>query len=312
MNTGEKKRKLLITGGAGFIGTNLIFDLMADGEREIIVIDNESPGNPDQILDCDIEYIRGDITDEYLVRSVLKDVDEVVHLAADTRVIESIEDPSKNFDINVRGTFGLLKAARDAGVKRFINASTGGAILGDRTPPINEEMAAQPISPYGAAKLAVEGYCSAFQGAYGLGTVSLRFSNIYGPRSFHKGSVVAHFFRSIINGQPLTVYGDGTQQRDYLFVSDLTKGIRLALDSEKTGVFQLGSGIPTSINVLLDHMRTITGGFHELEVRHEDFRDGEVRDTWCDVTKAKDDLGFIAPTALDVGLRDTWNWFLSA
>ena len=159
----------------------------------------------------------------------LRGVDTVVHLAALSGVIDSVEDPRPSFEVNVAGSFQLLELARAANVRRIINASTGGALLGEVAPPISEEMAPCPLSPYGASKLAVEGYCSAFAGAYGLSCVTLRFSNIYGPRSAHKKSVVAAFIKSIIREEPLVVYGDGTQQRDYLYVGDLVRGIEAAL-----------------------------------------------------------------------------------
>jgi UDP-glucose 4-epimerase len=305
----NRPRKVLITGGAGFVGSHLIRALAAEGRRRIVVVDNESLGHPGHIADLDIEYVLGDIADEPLMRRLLEGAHEVIHLAADTRVMDSIADPAHNFATNVAGTFGLLLAARDAGVERFVNASTGGAILGERTPPIDEEMAAMPLSPYGAAKLAVEGYCSAFQGAYGLATVSLRFSNIYGPLSRHKGSVVAHFFRAILNGEPVTIYGDGTQKRDFLFVGDLVRGIVQALDSRETGVFQLGFGEPTTINELVEAIRAVVGPDRRLEVAHADFRAGEVRDTWCNIGKARAALGFAPSTQLAEGLAKTWKWF---
>ena len=165
------------------------------------------------------------------MRHALRRVDAVVHLAADTRVIDSIADPTRNFDVNVAGTFGLLNLMREVGVPRLVNASTGGAILGEAPPPVHEEMAPRPASPYGAAKASAEAYCSAFAASYGLDAVSLRFSNVYGPLSFHKGSVVAAFMRRILDDQPLVVYGDGSQTRDYVFVEDLCDGIVVALNS---------------------------------------------------------------------------------
>ncbi len=166
-----------------------------------------------------------------------------------------------------------------------------------------------PLSPYGASKLANEGYMSAFAGAYGMRTVSLRFSNVYGPGSFHKGSVVAHFFKRILNGEMLEVYGDGTQQRDFLFIDDLTNGAINALKSEVNGVFQLGSGQPTSINDLIDEIRTVVGPDFSFEVKYSAARTGEVHRTWCKVDKAKEQLGFTPDTTLNAGLAKTWAWF---
>jgi UDP-glucose 4-epimerase len=168
-------------------------------------------------------------------------------------------------------------------------------------------MAPQPTSPYGASKLMLEGYLSAYSSSYSLSTCALRFSNIYGPRSFHKGSVVAHFYKQILEGEKLVVYGDGSQTRDYLYVGDLVQGIWTAVQSEAQGAFQLGSGKPTTLNQLLDHMRTVTG--LDLDVVYEDFRAGEVKDTWCQIQKARDGFGFDPATELEDGLGQTWEWF---
>jgi UDP-glucose 4-epimerase len=188
-----------------------------------------------------------------------------------------------------------------------VAASTGGAILGDVEPPVHERMAPEPTSPYGASKLMLEGYLSAFASSYGLSTCALRFSNIYGPRSFHKGSVVAHFYKRILAGEPLVVYGDGSQARDFLYVGDLVEAIRAAMESDALGAYQLGSGEPTTVNELLELMREVVG--RELPVQYEDFRPGEVRRTWCDITKARASLGFDPRTPLVEGLRVTWEWF---
>lgn len=303
--------KTLITGGCGFVGANLISHLTQQGGFEITVLDNESLGSYSTIEPFQPEFVRGDIRDRELLDQVVAGKDSIVHLAADTRVIESIENPEHNFDVNVVGTFGLLMAARNAGVPRVINASTGGAILGDVPPPVDETMAPAPTSPYGASKLAVEGYCSAFGASFGVNAASLRFSNVYGPLSVHKGSVVAAFYRQILQGETLTVYGDGTQTRDYVFSQDLVSGIRLAMQSDKTGAFQLGTGTPTSINELIAAMREVVGSDYEVTVDYEDFRAGEIRNTWCNITKASDELGYSATTTLLDGLTQTWDWFLA-
>lgn len=300
---------VLVTGGCGFVGANLLAALRARGVKHIRVIDNESGGKRQWIEEFGTEFIHGDIRDEQAVDAALDGVDCVVHLAADTRVIDSIENPAFNWDVNVRGTFNILEAMRKKGVKRFVNASTGGAILGEATPPVNEDMPPRPESPYGAAKLAVEGYCSAYAAAYGMQATSLRFSNVYGPRSFHKGSVVALFYRQIRDGETLIVYGDGSQTRDYVYVEDLVDGITRALTADVSGVFQLGTGIGTSLNELIDHMRTIVSPEFPVNVRYEDFRDGEIRHTWCDVSRAKKAFGYDPSTNLKSGLERTWRWF---
>jgi UDP-glucose 4-epimerase len=301
--------RLLITGGGGFIGTNLVHELRRAGGYEISVIDNESAGTLAPLAALGVHTIRADIRDAAAVRRALDGVDTIVHLAADTRVLDSIRDPERNFDVNVAGSFHLLRLAKETGVRRFLNASTGGAILGEAPAPVHEDMPARPLSPYGAAKLAVEGYCSAFAGAYGLQAVSLRFSNVYGPHSGRKGSVVAHYLKQLRSGEELVVFGDGSQVRDFLFVGDLARGIRQALAAGVSGVFQLGSGRPTTLNELLDAIRQVIGPGVSVRVRYEEFRAGEVHTTWCNISKARAAFGFNPDTPLLDGLRSTWQWF---
>lgn len=301
--------KILITGGLGFIGTNLV-SYLTKLNYEIVVLDDESLGKRNHVQET-IQFFKGDICDRSLVEKALEGVDAVVHLAAHTRVVESTQCPDYNFEVNVKGSFTLLSAMRDAGIKRLISASTGGAILGEVEPPVHEEMMPCPLSPYGASKLAVEGYCSAFNSSYGMQAASLRFSNVYGPRSFHKGSVVAAFYKQILAGNPLIVYGDGSQIRDFIFVEDLCQGIEQALQKpEVTGVFQLGTGIPTSVNTLIENMRQVIGDTHPINVVYEDFRSGELRATYCDISKARRELDFNPSTSLKKGLKPTWDWFL--
>lgn len=301
--------RLLITGGCGFVGTNLIASLSGRDDYEIRVLDNESLGSYDSIEPFGVDFIKGDLLDAAALEQSVQNVDAVVHLAADTRVMDSIENPEHNFENNVIGTFRLLQAARKAGVRRIVNASTGGAILGEVPPPVHEEMPPAPTSPYGASKLAAEGYCSAFGASYGLPTASLRFSNVYGPFSIHKGSVVAHFFRQIRAGEELVIYGDGSQQRDYVYSADLAEGIRVAIESEKSGAFQLGTGVPTDLNTLVELMSDVVGSDYDVNVRYEAFRAGEIANTYCDISKAQRELGYNPTTLVKNGLESTWAWF---
>lgn len=279
------------------------------GDYEIVVVDDESHGSFSDITEWSVEQVKADIRNLAAMRAALRKVDTVIHLAADTRVLDSIEDPIKNFEINVIGTFNLLCLARSEGVNNFICASTGGAILGEVIPPVHELMPSQPVSPYGASKLAAEGYLSAFSGSYGMRTLALRFSNIYGERSYKKGSVVAHFYKQILEEKEIVVFGDGTQVRDYLFAGDLVKGIHASMNSKQSGVYQLGSGQPTSLNQLIKAMSVIVGKDRKIKIRYEPFRKGEIHSTWCDIAKAKKEIGFNPVTRLEEGLHITWNWF---
>jgi UDP-glucose 4-epimerase len=301
--------KILVTGGCGFIGTNLCHVLARDG-HEIRVLDDESLGRREFLGDLAVDFRKGSILDRAAVKSALSGMDAVVHLAADTRVMDSIADPAKNFETNAVGSFIVLDEMRQAGVGRIVSASTGGAILGEAPCPVHEDILPRPVAPYGASKLAMEGYHSAFAGAYGLHCACLRFSNVYGPRSFHKGSVVAAFMRQILKGRPLTVYGDGSQVRDYVFVEDLVEGVSRALQAEVSGVYQLGTGRPVTLNALIAAMRETVGREHTFEVRYEPARQGEIHTTYCDISKASKAFGYSTPTSLEAGLSATWRWFL--
>lgn len=304
--------KTLITGGCGFVGSNLIRAIVQrGGADEIVVLDNETMGSPKDLADIGLAYHKGDICDPATVGRAAAGCDTIIHLAANTRVIESIEDPTLNFEVNVRGTFNILMAARDVGVKRVVMASTGGAILGDVEPPVHEGMVPQPAAPYGASKLAGEGYGYAFASSYGMQVTALRFSNVYGPRSYRKGSAVAHFFKQVLDRKPIMVYGDGSQVRDFVFVADLCQGILKAIDAQVSGIFQLGSGKPTTINELLTEMRQVVGPERWPEVQYYDWRAGEVRRTYCDISKSTGAFGFKPATPLKAGLQTTWEWFLS-
>lgn len=303
--------RILVTGGCGFVGANLVRVLTERAlARSIRVVDDESSGRRDAIAPYGVEFVPGDVRDAALMRRSLRDVDTVVHLAADTRVMDSIEDPARNFDVNVVGTFRLLAAMREMGTARLVNASTGGAILGEAPPPVHEGMAPRPASPYGAAKASAEAWCSAFAGSYGIASVSLRFSNVYGPLSFHKGSVVAAFMRRILRGAPLVVYGDGSQVRDFVYVDDLCEGIVAAMTTPGApGVVQLGSGSGTSVGRLIEEIAKVTGPGFRPRIDYEPFRAGEVRRTWTDVTRAREALGWVPRTSLPEGLARTWAWF---
>ena len=304
-------KKILITGGCGFIGANLIRRIGALGwPASLVVLDNESMGSPDELPSNAFAYQRGDVRDLATVTRMASGCDAIIHLAGHTRVLDSIENPEADFEVNVRGTLNVLLAARDVGVPHVILASTGGALFGTETAPIHEGMVPQPLSPYGAAKLAMEGYAHAFASSYGLRTTALRFTNVYGPYSRRKGSAIAHFFRQILTRQAITIYGDGSQVRDFIFVEDLCDGILQALEASAPGVFHLGSGKPTSIATLLDSIRHVVGPEWPFEVRYAPWRTGEVVRTYSSIDKAARTFGYQPKVELDVGLPRTWRWFL--
>jgi UDP-glucose 4-epimerase len=303
---------ILITGGCGFIGINLLDFFQKNTSNQIIVLDNLSIGKSEYLKEFDVEFIEGDIRDLYLVNQIMKKVDAVIHLAADTRVIDSIENPDYNFDVNVTGTYNLLCSARNHEVEKFVMASTGGAIVGNESPPVNEKMVPRPISPYGASKLCGEAYCSAFAGAYGMKTVCLRFSNVYGPRSYHKGSVIAHFFKQILKRVPLIIYGNGEQTRDFIYVDDLSEVIQKALFVKDGGQpYQLGTGVETSIHELVELIKHCVRNSNSFKIKYAPARKGEIIRSFSDISCARTNLGFSPSVTLQEGLERTWAWFQS-
>jgi len=305
------RRKILITGGRGFIGTNLMRRIrLKTPATELVVLDNGSMAVPGLVADgADIDQ-DGDVRDLAAVRRAASGCTAIIHLAGQTRVVESIQDPDLSFEVNARGTLNVLLAARDAGIRHLVLASTGGAMFGDGSSPIHEGMLPKPSSPYGASKLAMEAYAHAFAESYGLQSAVLRFANVYGPYSERKGSVIAHLFRQVLAREPITIYGDGSQARDFVFVDDLCDGILQAMEVETSGVFHLGSGIPTSLTELLDKVGRVVGPDWPLEVRHAPWRVGEVRRTYTDISKARGAFQYLPRTGLEPGLQATWQWFV--
>jgi UDP-glucose 4-epimerase len=303
---GEPTLKILVTGGAGFIGANLVRVLL-DAGHDVRVLDNFSVGSRAHLDGLTVEIIDGDILDPGTVKRAVAGVDGIVHLAAQTGVPGSLADPRHDCETNVLGTLTMLEAARHAGVERFVFASSN-APLGRQPPPATEDKAPLPIAPYGASKLAGEGYCLAYHGSWGLGTVVLRFANVYGPYSAHKHSVVAKFFKDLRHGGTITIDGDGLQTRDFIYVGDLCRAIRLALASDVSGeVFQIATGVETSILALAEQVQAVTG--REVETQHGPARRGDIRKNYSAVRKVERMLGWAPEVALAEGLRRTWAWF---
>jgi UDP-glucose 4-epimerase len=300
-------RKVIVTGGAGFIGSALIRQLVERGYA-VRVFDNLSTGSATHLDGTDAELIEGDVRDVDALARAARDCEVVFHLAAGTGVIPSIEDPFADFDLNARGTLAALWAARQVGAKRFIFSSSN-APLGAGAYPASEDKPTAPLSPYGASKAAGEAYCSAFYGAFGLEAVSVRFSNAFGPRSVHKSNVIPVFIRRLLEGQALVVYGDGTQTRDFVFVTDLADGLLRAAEVDGIGgeVFQLASGVETSVNTLVSLLGEISG--HPPTVRREPPRPGEILRNYSLIEKARGSLGYAPTVPLEDGLRRTYEWF---
>jgi UDP-glucose 4-epimerase len=297
----------IVTGGAGFIGSTLTRLLLERGYA-VRVYDDLSSGSRDHLEGLDLELVTGDVRDLDSLQRACAGADTVFHLAAGAGVVDSIENPIENFDLNARGTLLALWAARQAGVGRFVFSSSN-APLGDNAYPASEDKPVAPLSPYGAGKATGEAYCSAFFGAYGFEAVAVRFSNAYGQRSALKSNVIPLFIRRIMAGQPLTIYGDGTQTRDFVFVSDLANGLIRAAETPAVGgeIFQLASGVETSLNQLVALLSEVSGATPEL--RYEPPRAGEIQRNYSLVDKARERLGHAPQVSLADGLALTWEWF---
>jgi UDP-glucose 4-epimerase len=301
-------RKVLVTGGAGFIGSHLAPQLLEKG-HSVTVLDNLSTGklgNLNGVLDHPkFAFKRGDIREKTFPKEVFDGVDSIVHLAALIDISASVADPIQNHEINVDGTFNMLQAAIKHKVKKFVFASSTSVYGEVKTLPVRENIALNPISPYAASKVAGEAYCSAFASCFGLETIALRFFNIYGLRSENSpySGVITKFLQKIINGEDLTIDGDGEQTRDFIHVNDIVKAIILALEHEGLSgdVFNVCTGMPTSVNQLVATLKAVTD--KNLNVKHGPARLGDIRSSYGDPAKAAEKLGFSASINLTKGLQ---------
>lgn len=333
----------LITGGCGFIGLNLIKHLVEEGGHYIRIVDNLSVGkredlskvsefkevdiknidpqpsalglqSPEISPNAKVELIVANILDKDLARKAAAGMDVIVHLAANTGVAPSVKDPRSDCLNNIIGTLNYLEAARQNRIERFIFASSG-APVGECKPPIHEGLAPRPVSPYGASKLAGEGYCSAYHRSYGIETVALRFGNVYGPLSSHKKSVVANFINHALAGQPLEIYGDGDQTRDFIFIEDLIRAIKCSTFVQNVGgeLFQIATNKETTIHDLAEKCLSVfvEMGLKDIEVKYTEPRMGDVRKNYSDTSKAKKILGWQNEVDLESGLKITLQWFLN-
>ena len=314
----------LITGGCGFIGRALIRVLLSEGGHAIRVLDNLSVGSRDDLAstapftegtgwEAPLTLVEGDILDADAMLAATHGADVVIHLAANTGVGPSVENPRMDCKTNITGTLNALEAARAAGAGRFVFASSG-APLGVQTPPLHEEMAPHPASPYGASKLAGEGYCSAYFHSFGVETVVLRFGNVYGEGSTHKASVVAKFIKRALAGEVLEIYGDGSQTRDFIHISDLIRAVQAAATVPGIGgeCFQIATAAETTVGAITERLVAAMAaeGMARPEVVNGELRTGDVARNFSDTSKAARMLGWHAEMDLDEGLRRTVRFFL--
>ncbi len=311
--------KILITGGCGFIGSNLVEFLIEKTDWNISILDNLSIGKKEDIENIEgskerTTIIKGDIRKKEDIKKAIEGCEYVVNLAAQVGVMPSVDDPIFDADVNIIGTINVLQAAVDNNIKKIVHASSV-APLGDQEMPIDETKLPHPLSPYAASKLAGESYCSAFSASHEISTVALRFSNVYGPKSYTRGSVIPLFIRKILDKKQATIYGKGAQTRDFIYVKDICKGIFLSLTKDLKNNFeliQLATGKETSINQLFDTLKK------ELESNNIDIKDpkyaperpGEIARNYADISKAKDLLGFNPEIDLSKGIKNTVSWFI--
>jgi UDP-glucose 4-epimerase len=313
--------RALVTGGAGFIGSNLV-DALLDRGDEVTVVDDLSTGRIENLGGArrrGIAFHEADITESERLRKLFAGArpDIVFHLAAQIDVRKSIEDPKWDAGINVGGTINVLEAARQAGVARVVNTSTGGAIYGDvDTIPTPESTPPRPMAAYGTSKLCAETYCGWSERLYGLSAVTLRYGNVYGPRQDPLGEagVIAIFCGRLMSGERPTIYGDGRQTRDYVFVADVVAAnLAAASHPEAHGVYNVGTGRECSVLEVLAALRRAAGiDDEELQPEFAPGRLGELQRSALDVSRARAELGFTAQANLDAGMRRTLEWARAA
>ena len=310
------KTQYLVTGGAGFIGSNIVRRLLANGQN-VRVLDDFSTGRRQNLagIENDVELMEGDIRDRVLLKKALKGAPYVLHLAAIPSVVRSVEDPLTTNSVNVCGTLKILIEAREAGVERVVFSSSS-SIYGD-TPilPKQEDMNPMPRSPYALSKLTGEYYCSLFHDLHGLKTFSLRYFNVFGPRQNPKSqyaAVVPCFIDSLKQNRSPVIYGDGKQTRDFTFVEDVVTAnlcCCAAPEASAGSVCNIGCGDRIAIHELASRLAVIMG--KNIQAVYDAPQKGDVRDSQADISRAKQLIQWTPKTNLDAGLRKTVEWFLT-
>jgi nucleoside-diphosphate-sugar epimerase len=305
--------RYLVTGGAGFIGSNTVDELVRRGDS-VVVLDDLSGGKEENLTEVrnKITFIKGSITDIEVVRKAMLEADYVLHLAARTSVPRSVKDPIDSNRINIDGTLNVLVAARDAKVKRIVFAASSSAYGETPKLPKVESMQPAPISPYGVTKFVGELYLQTFGRCYGLENVSLRYFNVFGPRqdpSSPYSGVLAKFCTAFLEETQPVIFGDGEQTRDFTYVDNAVQANLLAFEAPNVSgkVFNIGVGGRYSLNYTVELLSRISGT--RLEAKHDPPRDGDIRDSQADITLAQELLGYDPPVSFEEGLRRTFEWY---
>jgi UDP-glucose 4-epimerase len=300
--------KVLVTGGGGFIGSNLVRALLERGD-DVRVLDNFATGNRANLAGLDVDVVEGELRSYERVHNAVRGTELVFHLGALGSVPRSVQDPLTSSAVNVEGTLNVLLAARDEGVRRVVFSSSSSVYGTRRELPVKEESPPDPISPYGVAKLAAERYCVAFSRVYErFETVVVRYFNVFGPRQSpysQYAAVVPLFIDAIAEGRPIQIFGDGDQRRDFTYVDNVVDGTLRAADTPGANgrIFNIAASAPETVNRLAELVGEILGA--EVKKEHGDERPGDIRDSWADVTAARESLGFDPKVDLEEGLRRT-------
>ena len=301
--------RVLVTGGAGFIGSNLVRAILARGD-DVRVLDNFSTGNRANLagLDRDVELVEGDLRSYERVHAAVRGAEVVFHQGALPSVPRSVQDPLTTTAVNVEGTLNVLLAARDSGARRIVNASSSSVYGNGGELPRTESQLPDPISPYAVAKLAAERFCTSFSRVYAMEVVSLRYFNVFGPRQdpmSQYAAVVPRFVRAVATGEPVTVYGDGEQSRDFTFVDNVVSANLLAADAPgvEGAVLNVATGGSTTVNELAATIGRLLD--RPVEKRYEPERTADVNASWADVGEARRLLGYETRVGLEEGLRRT-------
>jgi len=306
--------KILVTGGAGFIGSHIADKLLIEG-YEVGLLDDFSTGSEANLpTNGHLRIHRGDITSQDFVRTIVKDYEIIIHQAALVSVTRSVEDPLRTHRVNVDGTINLLNESIRSNIQLFIYASSSSIYGETEVLPKREDILPKPISPYAASKLAAENYCRVYAKVYGLNTICLRYFNVYGPRQRigPYSGVIPIFTNRLLSNQPPIIYGDGTQTRDFTYVSDIVQANILCLNNHhKPGEFlNIATGTPTSVHRVAEILSELTGKKY-LHPIYEDPRPGDIQHSYAEIHKAEETLGYKPKVNLPQGLRATLNWFSS-
>lgn len=307
------KNVVLVTGGAGFVGSNVVNKLLSTTNYKILVLDDLSTGFESNLNKSDkLEFVKGSVCNWDLLKDMISNVDSIIHMAA-KNIIVSTKNPKDDFEVNIGGTLNVLLLAREFPLKRVVYTSSASVYGNPRYLPINEDDGVNTLSPYSVSKLAGENYCQAFYESFGLSTICLRYSNVYGinqsPQNPYCG-VISKFFDSVLKGESPQIHGDGEQTRDFTYVEDAVSATIAALFSDKGDgqVFNVGTGIETSINELAEHIIRLTG--ESIKPKYIDRRDiDNIRRRVLNIEKIRKTLRWIPAFTLKEGLRRTIEWY---